>query len=93
MSVLKLAKDDSKHVIHALRQYFTVFGVAEKLCTDGAAVFTSKEITDFCSLWGIEQRISSAYHAVSNTRAELGVKSAKRMIRDHTGPNGSLETN
>ena len=93
LSVLKLARDDSKHVIMALRQYFTTFGVAEKLCTDGAAVFTSYEMSQFCKVWGVQQRISSAYHAVSNKRAEVGVKSAKRMIRNNTGPNGSLETN
>ena len=28
----------------------------------------------------------------SNSRAEIGVKAAKRMIRDNTGPGGSLDT-
>ena len=47
----------------------------------------------FCHLWGIKQRISSAYNPVSNKRAEVGVKSAKRLIRDNVGPDGSLNTN
>ena len=44
LSVLKLAKDDSRHLIQALREYFAIFGVAEVFCTDGAAVFTSSEV-------------------------------------------------
>ena len=47
---------------------------------------------DFCSRWGIQQRISSAYHAHSNKRAEVAVKSAKRLIHDSLGPGGSLDT-
>ena len=47
----------------------------------------------FCKNWGVTQRISSSYHPQSNKRAELGVKSAKRLIRDNTGPSGSLNTN
>ena len=46
---------------------------------------------DFCSRWGIQQRISSAYHAHSNKRAEVAVKSAKRLIHDSLGPGGSLD--
>ena len=47
---------------------------------------------DFCSRWGIQQRISSAYHAHSNKRAEVAVKSAKRLIHDSLGPGCSLDT-
>ena len=47
---------------------------------------------DFCSRWGIQQRISSAYHAHSNKRAEVAVKSAKHLIHDSLGPGGSLDT-
>ena len=44
---------------------------------------------DFCSRWGIEQRISSAYFPQSNKRAEVAVKHAKRMVRDSLGPGGT----
>ena len=93
LSILKLKKDDSKHVIEALRQYFSVFGVAETLCTDGAANFVSTDMEKFCKLWGIAHRISSAYYPTSNKRAEIGVKSAKRIIRENVGIQGSLNTN
>ena len=42
--------------------------------------------------WGVSHRITSSYFPHSNTRAEIGVKSAKRMLRENLGPNGSLKT-
>merc|ERR1711867_414011 len=39
----------------------------------------------FCIL-----RLSSAYYPRANTRAELGVKSMKRLLRDNTTASGSL---
>ena len=92
LSVLKLPQDTSKHLVNAFRDYFSTFGIAETVCTDGATVFTSEETSKFFSTWGIKHRISSAYHAESNKRAELGVKAAKRLIRDNVGPKGSLHT-
>ena len=92
LSVLKLLQDTSKHLVNAFRDYFSIFGIAETVCTDGATVFTSEETSKFFSTWGIKHRISSAYHAESNKRAELGVKAAKRLIRDNVGPKGSLHT-
>ena len=62
------------------------------LSTDGASIFTSHQFKDFCARWGIEQRISSAYHPRSNKRAELAVKHAKRLVSDCLGPSGNLDT-
>ena len=67
-------------------------GICEELCTDGAKVFTSDEMKQFCKLWGVKQRISSAYHPQSNKRAEVAVKSAKRLVRDNLTPAGDLNT-
>ena len=41
---------------------------------------------------GVSTRVSLAYYAQSNGRAEAAVKSAKRILMDNTGPGGSLET-
>ena len=60
--------------------------------SDGASIFTSTMFTDFCKSWGVEQRISSAYHATSNKRADLAVKHAKRLVQDSLGPGGTLDT-
>ena len=80
-------------MVNSLRDYFAVFGIAETLCTDGASVFMSEETKTFLRTWGVTHRVSSAYFAESNKRAELGVKTAKRLIRDNVGCQGSLNTN
>ena len=90
LSVLKLPKDTSSNVIKALREYFTHFGICSTLSSDGASVFTSAEMAEFRTRWGFKQRISSAYFPRSNKRAEVGVKSAKRLIQDNLSPNGDL---
>ena len=92
LSVFQLEKDDSRHLIKALRDYFTHFGICSTLSSDGASIFTSAEMTDFCRRWGVQQRISSSYFPTSNKRAEVGVKSSKRLIQDNIKPNGDLDT-
>ena len=66
--------------------------VPEEIASDGGSQFVSSEFKEFCELWGIDQRISSSYFPHSNTRAEVGVKTVKRMIRDNLGADGSLES-
>lgn len=92
LSVFKLQKDDSKHVVEALRQYFSRWGVAKNLTSDGASVFTSNLVRDFLDRWGVEQRVSSAYYPRANKRAEVAVKSAKRLVMENLGSGGSLDT-
>ena len=92
LSIFKLKKDDSVHVIEALRRYFSRWGVAVNITTDGASVFTSAAMKVFLSRWGVQHRVSSAYYPRANKRAEVGVKSAKRLVMDNLGPGGSLDT-
>jgi hypothetical protein len=92
LSVLKLSRDDSSNLIKALRDYFSHFGIATTFSSDGASVFTSAQTMEFFRRWGVKQRISSAYYPRSNKRAEVGVKSAKRLIQDNLNPNGDLDT-
>ena len=91
LSVFKLVKDDSANIIKVLRDYCCTFGIPAIISSDGASVFTSDQLRVFCLHWGISQRISSAYHPHSNKRAEVGVKSAKRLVRDNLQNNGSLD--
>ena len=44
----------------------------------------------FFRRWDIRHRVSSAYLPRSNGRAEVAVKSAKRLLRSNVGPSGSL---
>ena len=94
LSILRLAKDNSLHVIGALREYFARWGVAmaKHLTSDGASVFTSAACKDFFPRWGVCHRVSSTYYPRANKRSEVAVKSAKRLCMDNLGPTRQLDT-
>ena len=92
LSIVALERDTSQELIKELRLYFSTFGIAEIFSSDGASIFTSAMFKEFCTRWGIQHRVSSAYHAHSNKRAEVAVKAAKRLVRDSLGPSGTLDT-
>ena len=81
----------SKQLISTCRSLFIAYGVAEELSSDGGPQFTSHEFQHFLRDWGVSHRLSSALYPQSNGRAELGVKSAKRIIYDCASPDGSLD--
>ena len=82
----------SSLVVSRLREFFSRFGVPEELATDGARVYTSYEVEEFLQRYGVRHMVSSAMFPHSNQRAELGVKVSKRLIRENTGPGGTLNT-
>ena len=82
----------SRGLITAMRQVFATFGVPKEISSDGASEFVSDETKNFYQRWGISFQQSSAYHPTANGRAELGVKSMKRLLHDNIGANGSLDT-
>ena len=49
-------------------------------------------VQSFLQRWGVKHRLSSAYNPHSNTRAELAVKTRKRILRDNMSTKGSLNT-
>ena len=75
-----------------LRNYFARFGVPNELSSDGGPEFIANATDDFLSRWGVVHRLSSAYYPQSNGRAEVAVKTTKRLLRSNTGPSGSLDT-
>ena len=79
-------------LITCLRNYFARFGVPEEISSDGGPEFTSKATESFLSRWGVIHRLSSAYYPQSNGRAEVAVKSAKRLLQSNTGLSGTLNT-
>ena len=81
---------NSTELIKLCRDLFTTYGAPEELSSDGGPQFIATSFQTFLKYWGINHRISSTSYPQSNGRAELGVKSAKRIIRDNVSPDGSL---
>ena len=92
LSLFRLKKDDSQHVMSILREYFSRWGIPVTLTTDGASVFVSHDMEKFLTRYGVSHRVSSYYYPRANKRAEVGVKSGKRLILDNISPSGSLNT-
>ena len=82
----------SEGLITCLRNFFSRFGVPDELASDGGPEFIASSTQDFLKRWGVGHRVSSAYHPQSNGRAEVAVKSAKRLLRSNTGSSGTLDT-
>ena len=84
----------STDLIKIVKEYFSTVGVAEHISTDEGNQFVSTRFENFLKSWGtIHHRVSSAYNAHSNLRAEAGVKTAKRLLTDNTGQDGSPDWN
>ena len=73
------------------RQLFQTYGAPEELSTDGSPPFTSSTFQEFLKTWCVGHRLSSVAYPQSNGRAELAVKTAKRIEKGNTGPQGSLD--
>ena len=78
-------------LVQRLRNHFLTYGVSKEIATDGGLEFVSSITKTFLKQWGVHHRLSSAYHPHSNQRAELGVKIAKRILRENTDGSGSLD--
>ena len=76
----------SKRLVDALRSWFMQNGVPEEISSDGQSTYTSQVTKDFLQAWGwgVKHKLSSTYFSHSNTRAELGVKVMKRLMRGNT---------
>ena len=80
----------AKGLIRCLRSFFSTFGVPEEIASDGGPEFMADTTKTFLNRWDVRHRVSSAYYPQSNGRAEVAVKSCKRLLRSNIGPNGSL---
>jgi hypothetical protein len=82
----------SSVIINTMREFFHRWGVPEEMSLDGAPNLKSVEIKEWLTSWNVNVRLSSAYYAQSNGRAEAGVKSMKRLLRGNQGRKGTLNT-
>jgi hypothetical protein len=79
-------------LVDRLRNFMAIFGVPEELSSDGGPEFAASATRDFLERWGVQHRMSSAYHPQSNGRAEVAVKSAKRLLKSNTDSAGLLDS-
>ena len=81
----------AKGLIRCLRSFFMTFGVPEEISSDGGPEFSAYSTKQFLIQWDVCHRISSAHYAQSNGRAEVAVKSAKRLLRSNIGPTSCFQ--
>ena len=79
-------------LVQALRRVFVTYGIAEELSSDGGPEFTASKTEYFLKAWRVNHRLSSVAFPHSNCRAEVGVKTVKRMLENNTDASGSQNT-
>jgi Integrase core domain. len=92
VEVKKVNNSTIHEIRRALLGWFTSYGVPREIATDGGPPFNLGEYSRLLNDWDIVQRLSSAYYAQSNGRAEAAVKSAKRILHGNTNPTVRLDT-
>ena len=83
----------ASQLINICRSLFVTFGTPEEISSDGGPQFKSNTFQAFLYTWGIYHCKSSVEYPQSIGRAELGVKTAKRILWDNTSRNGSIDNN
>ena len=79
-------------LVRTCRNLFAQFGVPEEIASDGGGPYKSFEWLQFLLQWGIYHRKSSANYPQSNGRAELAVKTCKRLLQSNTDGSGNIDT-
>ena len=86
-----LMKDPTaKKVCNNLQSWFCTYGAPQEQASDGGPPFQSQECQQFLKDWGIKQHLSSA-HYLHNRRAELAVKTARRILLNNINSAGRLQ--
>ena len=79
-------------LVKRLRETFVTFGIPEEITSDGGPQFTAGVTQAFLDAWKVHHRKTPVANPHANSRAEIAVKTVKRLLMDNTGPSGSLDT-
>ncbi|VDI39086.1 Hypothetical predicted protein [Mytilus galloprovincialis] len=82
--IIERAHNDAQGLIDCLRRTFVTYGIPDELSSDGGPEFTASTTRQFLKVWGVHHRLHRCF-SHSNCRAEVGVKTVKRLITDNTG--------
>jgi hypothetical protein len=85
------SESGAEGLVKRLRETFVTFGIPEELTSDGGPQFKAGKTQEFLRAWGVRHRITSVANPHANCRAELAVKTVKRMLMDNVSPSGSLD--
>ena len=78
-------------LVDMMTRLFQDMGVPDTITSDGGPEFKSEKFKSCLRQFGVRHRLTSVGFAHANTRAELAVKSAKRLLRDNMSPTGGLD--
>ena len=88
--IVERAEDGAQGLIKILRNTFATYGIPDELSSDGGPEFIAHATRKFLCQWGVHHRLSSVAFPHSNCRAEVGVKTVKRLITGNVGKDGAI---
>ena len=91
--IVERAEEGATGLIKTLRHTFATYGIPDELSSDGGSEFISHATREFLRHWGVHHRLSSVAFPHSNCRAEVGVKTVKRLITGNVGKDGAININ
>ena len=85
------SESGAEGLVRYLRETFVTFGIPEELTSDGGPQFKAGKTQECFREWGVRHGITSVANPHANCRAELAVKTVKRMLMDNVSGTASLE--
>ena len=73
-----------------IREFFAIWNKAEHLTTDGESQMMCGEVQAWLKKMDVHHQTSITYLHHANSRAEIAVKSTKRILQDCLMKNGSI---
>ena len=90
--IVERSHNGANGLIATLRKSFSTFGTPTELSSDRGLEFTASITQTFLKNWCVKHRLSSTAFPHSNCRAEVGVKTVKRLLTNNTTEAGDLDT-